>query len=954
MFRLPKFICFSFCGIHWHTFSVILFYLTSLNSPIRGQTTQNINVLFVNEVGNDLAQVAVDVALNYIRKNPSLGLSVELLTVEGNRTDSKGLLESLCSKYTEAINTNRPPHVIFDTTLTGVSSETVKSISAALGIPTVSASTGQEGDLRQWRSLSNVKSNYLLQVMPPTDIIPEVIRAIVTYMNITNAAILYDESFVMDHKYKALLQNFPTRHVITAIGNDRDRAEQIEKLRNLDINNFFILGSFASIKKVLESAKREFFERNFAWHAITQYQGELSSNIENATIMLLRPVSDSKSKDRLGVIRTTYNMKQEPQITTVFYFDLALRTFLAIKNILQVGAWPPNMKYLTCDEYDGTNSPNHTIDLKSAFIEVTEPTTYGPFEFPKGKTPFNGHSFMKFDMDISAVTIRGGASVSTKNLGKWEASLDNALYVTSEDDMKNLTADIVYRVYTVVQEPFIIRDPTAPKGFKGYCIDLLDEIAKIVKFDYEIKEVEDGKFGNMNEKGEWNGIVRKLIDKQADIGLGSMSVMAERETVIDFTVPYYDLVGISIMMLLPSTPSSLFKFLTVLETNVWLCILAAYFFTSFLMWIFDRYSPYSYQNNREKYKNDDEKREFNIKECLWFCMTSLTPQGGGEAPKNLSGRLVAATWWLFGFIIIASYTANLAAFLTVSRLDTPVESLDDLSKQYKILYAPLNGSSAMTYFQRMADIEARFYEIWKEMSLNDSLTPVERSKLAVWDYPVSDKYTKMWQAMQEAGLPNSLDEAVERIRNSTSATGFAFLGDATDIRYKVLTNCDLQMVGEEFSRKPYAIAVQQGSPLKDQFNNAILMLLNKRQLEKLKEQWWKNDDIQSKCEKPDDQSDGISIQNIGGVFIVIFVGIGMACITLVFEFWYYKYRKNVKIIDVAEATEDKLAQKTSNLRLPNLKNEFGAMGQIKDDSQKTQSIRTRTQTIDANNFKSRF
>lgn len=45
------------------------------------------------------------------------------------------------------------------------------------------------------------------------------------------------------------------------------------------------------------------------------------------------------------------------------------------------------------------------------------------------------------------------------------------------------------------------------------------------------------------------------------------------------------------------------------------------------MWIFDRWSPYSYQNNREKYKNDDEKREFNIKECLWFCMTSLTPQG---------------------------------------------------------------------------------------------------------------------------------------------------------------------------------------------------------------------------------------------------------------------------------------------------------------------------------------
>ena len=36
-------------------------------------------------------------------------------------------------------------------------------------------------------------------------------------------------------------------------------------------------------------------------------------------------------------------------------------------------------------------------------------------------------------------------------------------------------------------------------------------------------------------------------------------------------------------------------------------------------------------------QDDDEKRYFNLKEALWFCMTSLTPQGGGEAPKNLSG-----------------------------------------------------------------------------------------------------------------------------------------------------------------------------------------------------------------------------------------------------------------------------------------------------------------------------
>ena len=128
----------------------------------------------------------------------------------------------------------------------------------------------------------------------------------------------------------------------------------------------------------------------------------------------------------------------------------------------------------------------------------------------------------------------------------------------------------------------------------------------------------------------------------------------------------------------------MWKFFTVLENIVWGVIIISYFVTSFLLWVFDRWSPDSYQNNMEAMEDDDEKRYFSLKESLWFCMTSLTPQGGGEVPRPMSGKMVAATWWLFGFIIVASYTANLAAFLTVSRLEVPVGSLDDLTMQYKI------------------------------------------------------------------------------------------------------------------------------------------------------------------------------------------------------------------------------------------------------------------------------
>lgn len=54
---------------------------------------ENSSTVFVNEVDNDLASKAVAVALNYIKKNTNLGISVEVISVEGNRTESKRFLE---------------------------------------------------------------------------------------------------------------------------------------------------------------------------------------------------------------------------------------------------------------------------------------------------------------------------------------------------------------------------------------------------------------------------------------------------------------------------------------------------------------------------------------------------------------------------------------------------------------------------------------------------------------------------------------------------------------------------------------------------------------------------------------------------------------------------------------------------------------------------------------------
>ena len=37
-------------------------------------------------------------------------------------------------------------------------------------------------------------------------------------------------------------------------------------------------------------------------------------------------------------------------------------------------------------------------------------------------------------------------------------------------------------------------------------------------------------------------------------------------------------------------------------------------------------------------------------------------------------------WFFFALIMIASYTANLAAFLTVDKMITPIENAEDLAR----------------------------------------------------------------------------------------------------------------------------------------------------------------------------------------------------------------------------------------------------------------------------------
>ncbi|XP_021096672.1 glutamate receptor ionotropic, NMDA 2C isoform X4 [Heterocephalus glaber] len=81
---------------------------------------------------------------------------------------------------------------------------------------------------------------------------------------------------------------------------------------------------------------------------------------------------------------------------------------------------------------------------------------------------------------------------------------------------------------------------------KGFCIDILKKLAKVVKFSYDLYLVTNGKHGK-RVLGVWNGMIGEVYYKRADMAIGSLTINEERSEIVDFSVPFVE-TGISVMV----------------------------------------------------------------------------------------------------------------------------------------------------------------------------------------------------------------------------------------------------------------------------------------------------------------------------------------------------------------------------------------------------------------------
>ncbi|XP_075040475.1 glutamate receptor 3 isoform X1 [Mixophyes fleayi] len=449
-------------------------------------------------------------------------------------------------------------------------------------------------------------------------------------------------------------------------------------------------------------------------------------------------------------------------------------------------------------------------------------------------------------------------------------------------------------VTTILENPYVMKKKNyeqldGNEKYEGYCVDLASEIAKHVGIKYKLSIVEDGKYGARDPETKiWNGMVGELVYGRADIAVAPLTITLVREEVIDFSKPFMSL-GISIMIKKPQkSKPGVFSFLDPLAYEIWMCIVFAYIGVSVVLFLVSRFSPYEWHledtdEARDPQNPPDPPNEFGIFNSLWFSLGAFMQQGCDISPRSLSGRIVGGVWWFFTLIIISSYTANLAAFLTVERMVSPIESAEDLAKQTEIAYGTLDSGSTKEFFRR--------------------------SKIAV--------YEKMWSYMKSAEpsvFTKTTDDGVARVRKSKGK--FAFLLESTMNEYiEQRKPCDTMKVGGNLDSKGYGVATPKGSALRNAVNLAVLKLNEQGLLDKLKNKWWYDKgECGSGGGDSKDKTSALSLSNVAGVFYILVGGLGLAMMVALIEFCYKSRAesKRMKITKNAQTFKPPPATSTQN------------------------------------------
>ncbi|XP_017001091.1 glutamate receptor ionotropic, kainate 2 [Drosophila takahashii] len=554
--------------------------------------------------------------------------------------------------------------------------------------------------------------------------------------------------------------------------------------------------------------------------------------------------------------------ESEPENTgsTSITMSMAL-TYDAVRVIAETTKHLPYQpQMLNCSErHDNVQPDGSTFRNYMRSLEIKEKTI-------TGRIFFEGNVRKGFAFDVIELQTSGLVKIGTWEEGKdFEFERPPQVVNFNDIDDSSLVNKTFKVLISVATQPYAslvesIDTLVGNNQYQGYGVDLIKELADKLGFNFTFQDGGND-YGSFNKTtNSTTGMLKEIVEGRADLAITDLTITSEREEVIDFSIPFMNL-GIQILYVKPQkAPPALFSFMDPFSSEVWLYLGIAYVGVSLCFFIIGRLSPIEWDNPFPCIEEPEElENQFTINNSLWFTTGALLQQGSEIAPKALSTRTISAIWWFFTLIMVSSYTANLAAFLTIENPTSPINSVKDLAENKEdVQYGAKRTGSTRNFFSTSED-------------------------------PLYMKMNEYLNAHPEMLMENNQD-GVDRVKASTK---YAFLMESTSIEFNTVRECNLTKVGDPLDEKGYGIAMVKNWPYRDKFNNALLELQEQGVLARLKNKWW-NEVGAGVCSAKSD-SDGpsaLEVENLSGIYAVLAIGSIISMIVAILCWCFFVFKKS--------------------------------------------------------------
>jgi polar amino acid transport system substrate-binding protein len=324
------------------------------------------------------------------------------------------------------------------------------------------------------------------------------------------------------------------------------------------------------------------------------------------------------------------------------------------------------------------------------------------------------------------------------------------------------------RVAIAPVAPFVLPQTATPEGLS---IDLWNEIARRmhIEFSWTVLPTQAALLGAM-ERGD------------ADVAIAAITMIPEREKIVDFSVAYFDS-GLQIIVRAQNESS----LMAALQSVPWWAIgqlvgisIVIVLILANLILLIDRKRDPAFQKPYLR----------ALGEGLWVTMLIIaTGEHGERDAPGVWKRILVPAMWLIGVVLIAQLTATVTSSQTVARLQSNIRGPDDLP-----------GKSIGTVPGTIAA-----------------------------DY------------LNQRGIPFvNVNTAADGMRMLMQGEVQAIVYDAPTLQYWAAKrgNGALAVVGPVFRPEKYGVAVANGSALRKSINEALLAMYEDGTYEQIYGKWF--------------------------------------------------------------------------------------------------------------------